>query len=149
MAHVLVAHADPRIRNTMMTALEEVGHIVVGMSDGKLALTVLRIGVTPMVALLDEQLSPFEGLDLLGMAANDHARGPLSRHHYILMSAVPDYIDIKGRELLSRLDAVVLSQPFDLDTLVEKVDEAAEKESLMGRRHPLPFRLRENNYVPG
>lgn len=142
MAHVLVAHSDEGIRDALVTAFQEVGHVAVGISDSEDALTSLWMSSGPMVALLDERLLPFGGLDLFGVAANDYADGPLSRHHYILMSTAPDLLDAKGRELVSRLDAVVLSEPFDLDSLIEMVDETPARASLIGRYRPRPFRLR-------
>lgn len=142
MAHVLVAHSDEGIREALITALQEAGHVVVGTADGELALTTLWMSTNPMVALLDERLSPFGGVMLIGVAANDYAHGPLSRHHYMLMSTAPDLLDAKGWELVSRLDVLVLSQPFDLDSLIEMVDEAPNRASLAGRYRPLPFRSR-------
>ena len=140
MVGILVAHSDEGIRDALVTAFQDVGHVVVGTSDGEQALTILWKSSGPMVALLDERLSPFGGLELFGVAANDYASGPLSRHHYILMSTAPNLLDDRGRELVSRLDAVVLSQPFDLDSLIEMVDEAVTQASLIGRHRLLPFR---------
>jgi DNA-binding NtrC family response regulator len=145
MAHVLVAHADEGVRDAVAVALrEESGHLVVAMSDGMLAIAALRHSDVPMVALMDECLLPFSGMDVFGVVANDRAAGPLARHRYILLSTWPEHIQAQGRELLARLGAHVLPLPFDLDALIQVVDEAADEGSLTERPHPLALELCTN-----
>jgi hypothetical protein len=123
----LVAHADQDLRDTVAAALREVaGRCVVATSDGVLALIALWLSDDPVVALIDECLLPFGGMDVFGMMANDQAAGHLARHRYVLLSTWPEHIPAKGRELLARLGAPVLSLPFELDELIHMVDEADE-----------------------
>jgi len=138
MAHVLVAHADYGVREVMAQALhEEAGHDVVSTVDAELALSTLWLSPRPVVALIAERLYPFSGLNILDVAAHEKWGGPLSRHRYILMSTLPQNIRMDNRRLLSRLGARVLSQPFDLDALLQMVEDAAT--GLAGRRHPWPL----------
>jgi len=124
--HVLVAHADHGIRDVVAQALhEEAEYSVVSAPDAALALSTLWLASSPMVALIDDHLSPRGGLGLLALAANDEAGGPLSRHRFIVMSTFPQTIREKGARVLSRLGARILSQPFDLDALLLMVDAAA------------------------
>ncbi len=126
MAHVLVAHADQGVRAVVAQALcEEADHDIVSTSDAALALATLWLGPRRMVALIDERLSPFNGLNILAVAANHAVSGPLSRHRYLLMSTLPHNIRAQERRLLFRLGAQVLAQPFELDTLLQMVDDAA------------------------
>jgi hypothetical protein len=123
----LVAHADEDVRDALAAALHEVAErCVVATSDSVLAIAALWLSDSPMVALLDERLLPFGGLDVFGMVAHDQAAGRLARHRYVLLSTWPEHIQAKGRELLGRLGASVLSLPFELDELIHVVDEADE-----------------------
>ena len=133
MAHVLVAHADYGVREVMAQALhEEAGHDVVSTVDAASTLSTLWFSPRPVVALIAERLYPAGGLSILDVVAHDERGGPLSRHRYILMSTLPQNIRMDKRRLLSRLGARVLPQPFDLDVLLQTVDDAAT--SLSGRR---------------
>jgi len=137
MAHVLVAHADHGVREVMAQALhEEAGHDVVSTVDATSTLSALWLSPRPVVALIAERLYPASGLSILDVAAHDGRSGPLSRHRYIVMSTLPQNIRLDKRRLLSRLGARVLSQPFDLDVLLQMVDDAAT--SLAGRRYLVP-----------
>jgi hypothetical protein len=126
-SRILVAHADEDVRDAVAAALREVaGRCVVATSDSLLAIAALWLSDGPVVALLDERLLPFGGLDVFGMVAHDLAAGRLARHRYVLLSTWPEHIQAKGRELLGRLGASVLSLPFELDELIHAVDEADE-----------------------
>jgi CheY-like chemotaxis protein len=127
MTHVLVAHSDEWVREAAVVALhEEAGHIVMGVSSSVSAIAALRLSEHPVVALLDERLPPFGGLDILNLAAIDEAGGLFARHRYVLLSTWGQGIDAEGRQLLERLDVPVLPEPFELAALIRVVDEAAE-----------------------
>jgi hypothetical protein len=117
---------------------EEAGHDVVSTVDAASTLSTLWLSPRPVVALIAERLYLAGGLSILDVAAHDERSGPLSRHRYILMSTLPQNIRTDKRRLLSRLGARVLAQPFDLDVLLQMVDDAAT--SLAGRRHLWPRR---------
>lgn len=127
MTYVLVAHADEGVREAAAVALrEEAGHVVMGASSSVSAIAALRLSERPVVALMDERLLPFGGLDILNVAAIDEAGGSFARHRYILLSTWGQGIDADGQKLLARLDVPVLLEPFELETLIRVVDEAAE-----------------------
>jgi DNA-binding NtrC family response regulator len=142
MAHVLVAHADHGVREVVAQALrEEAGHHVISVSDAAVALATLCASSSPVVALVDERLSPVDRLGgILHVASHDQAGGQFSRHRYILISALPYNLGAKERHVLSRLGAPLLSQPFELDALLQTVDDAAA--TLAGRGHPQPAQRR-------
>jgi hypothetical protein len=120
-----VAHADHDVRDAVAAALREVtGRHVVATSDGMLAIVALWLSEGPVVALVDERLLPFGGMDVFDVVASDQTAGHLSRHRYVLLSTWPEHILAKGRKLLERLGAPVLSLPFELDELIHVVDEA-------------------------
>jgi DNA-binding NtrC family response regulator len=134
MARVLVAHADEGVREAVAATLgEEAGHTVVATSDSMSAIAALWLSAGPMVALIDERLLPFGGLDVFGVVANDSAARSLARHRYVLLSTWPEHIQSHGRRLLARLGAPVLPLPFELDALIGVVDEAAE--AIVAGRH--------------
>jgi DNA-binding NtrC family response regulator len=132
---VLVAHADHGVREVVAQALREAaGHVVVSAADAMKALATLSSSARPMVALLDERLARLgRPEDILSIAAEEAAGGPLARHCYILMSTLPHRLGAKQLSLLALLGAPVLALPFDLDTLFQMVDDAGAL--LAGRSH--------------
>ncbi len=129
MAHILVAHSDHSVRAVLALALGEEGmHDVIRTSDAAITVAVLWSASTPMVALIDERLHPFDAWGIIAAAANyglDGIGGPLSRHRYILLSTSPDTVRAAKRRALSMLGARTLAMPFELETLLHIVDVAA------------------------
>jgi hypothetical protein len=104
---------------------EETPHEVSSTADAELALAALWLAPEPLVALIDERLAPFGALGILAIAANDGLDGPLARHRYVLMSTVPYNLCPTEWAPLARLHTQVLSLPFELDTLLQVVEDAA------------------------
>ena len=137
MVHVLVAHSDEEVRDTVAAALREVGgHEVLATSDGMLAIAALWLSESPMVALIDERLAPFGAIEVFGIAANDRAGGQLARHRYILLSTWPQHAATLRQNLLTRLDAPVLALPFELAALLQIVDEVHRERELRASMSP-------------
>lgn len=129
MAHVLAAHADADIHATLHAALTDEGHCVTTTNDATLALSALWICRHPLVVLLNEQLGPLSGRDVLELVAEDET-GRLSRHSYILMSMAPSraalttLTNARLAKQPRQLRVPILEQPFDLDDLYALVSQA-------------------------
>jgi CheY-like chemotaxis protein len=82
---------------------------------------VLRNADEPLVVLLDNVLPEMTGVDILTLARGDER---LARHMYIVWTASPHRIP---HDLFATPDVVVLPKPFEIDTLLARVAEAAAR----------------------
>jgi CheY-like chemotaxis protein len=124
-AHVLVVDDDRYTRDALRLALEDAGHAVMEAADGESALAVLGATSDGLVVLLDQMMPKMTGLDVLHAAARDV--GLARRHAYVLLTASPHL----GRAHLDALDGqlhvALVAKPFDLDVLLEAVEQAAQR----------------------
>ncbi len=122
MAMVLVVDDDTDIRATVRAALEDVGHTVREARDGAEAMTLLRDVPARLVALIDLRMPNVDGFALLHMVSEDWE---LSRRHaYVILSADTLSLPVV-RALRSATVVGSVTKPFELDTLLQAVDEAA------------------------
>lgn len=125
LAHVLVVDDDEPIRDTLRSVLEDAGHAVTDAPDGVAALDVLRASPHRMVVLLDLRVPGMDGAGLLGTVAGD--RGLATQHAYILMTANLQTLTLSFANLLTTLSVPVLRKPFDLDVVLDTVEQAAAR----------------------
>lgn len=125
LAHVLVVDDDEPIRDTLRSVLEDAGHAVTDAPDGVAALDVLRASPHRMVVLLDLRMPGMDGAGLLGTVAGD--RTLATRHAYILMTANLQTLTLSFANLLTTLSVPVLRKPFDLDVVLDTVEQAAAR----------------------
>jgi CheY-like chemotaxis protein len=122
MATVLVADDDTGIRAAVRAALEDAGHTVREAGDGTEALAALRAERAHMVALIDLCMPRVDGFALLQMVTEDWELA--RRHAYVLFSA--DTRSLPVVEALRSATVVAsLAKPFEIEALLNAVDEAA------------------------
>jgi CheY-like chemotaxis protein len=123
--NVLVVDDDEAIRETLRIVLEDAGYNVSEAGDGMTALRVLRTSRDSMVVLLDLMMPGLDGAGLLGTVANDHRLAECFA--YVLVTANDKTLPLAFANLLKNLDVPVVSKPFDVDRLLEVVEEAAKR----------------------
>ncbi len=122
---VLVVDDDDAIRETLRFALEDAGYHVLEAADGLAALRLLRTTSERMIVLLDLMMPSLDGAGVLGAAAGDARLS--SQFAYILVTANTKTFTLAFANLLTNLRVPVITKPFDVDTLLEAVREAAAR----------------------
>jgi two-component system chemotaxis response regulator CheY len=125
MTWVLVADDDQAIRETIELVLKDAGHSVLQAADGAEALEMLRTSDQRMVVLLDQLMPRMDGINVLRAVAGD--RKLAHAHGYVLVSGVSHVLSEDERVILTQAHAGVLPKPFDLDELLEVVDQTAQR----------------------
>ncbi|HEV8191121.1 MAG TPA: response regulator [Ktedonobacterales bacterium] len=123
--HVLVVEDDDDIRETMADLLEQVGYDVDEARDGGRALERLRESAGGMVVLLDLNMPGMDGRHLLRIVANDEHLS--TRHAFIIVTASQKTFPLDFATLLSDLRVPILTKPFDIDQLLERVRQAEQR----------------------
>lgn len=123
MARVLIVDDDHDIRASVRELLEAEGHEVYEAPDGLEALQLLRQETQPLVVLLDLVMPRLDGIAVLQAIAEDQA---LARSHaYVIFSVSPQRA--LPADLLSQVGASVMEKPFDLDALLDIVEQSARR----------------------
>jgi CheY-like chemotaxis protein len=122
MARVLVVEDDVMLRETVATLLEDTGHEVLLAGDGVAAVDALLISPNPLVVLLDLIMPHMCGDAVLRLVGEGES--PLSRHEYILMTALSHALPAECSQLLRELNVPVVGKPFTVDGLLSAVETA-------------------------
>ena len=120
MARILVAEDDPSVRAFVVSALTMKGHEVVAEEDGGLAAETVDAEAGRFDLLLSDIKMPI--MDGIGLALHVAAKFPDIT--IVLMTGFADQ-----RERAHGLDALiydVITKPFTLADLLQKVDDALE-----------------------
>jgi len=136
MARVLVVDDDTGIRETLGEALRAAGHEVGEAADGETAMRVLRDSPCRLIVLLDIMMPRVSGFDVLAEIVRDDTLA--RRHACIVVTAYPRALPpLATANRLSALDIPmpILAKPFDLDTLLAIVSDAAVR---LLQTSPLP-----------
>lgn len=123
MIHTLIVDDDRAIRESLRLALESEGYDVAEAADGRVGLEALRASLDPLVALVDLRMPRLDGEGLLREALADEALA--KRHAYMLITANYHTLSRDVLNTLAQLSAPIVPKPFDLDTLLETVQELA------------------------
>ena len=121
---VLVVDDDREIRESLVWLLADAGYGVCQAETGRGALTILRDSAFPVVVLLDYRMPVMDGEAVLRAVA---ASADLMRHAYVLLTAERAVVTRGVEQLLAQISAPVIEKPFDLDTVLQVVDAAAQK----------------------
>lgn len=121
--HVLVVEDDRDIRDAVVFLLRDAGYTVYEASDGKPAIERLHAAQERLVVVLDMVMPGLDGVAVLRAVAAHDALA--TRHAFILMSANEE--KLPPPTLVTQVQAVVVLKPFDIDTLLAAVDEAAAR----------------------
>ncbi|MCF6344646.1 MAG: response regulator [Devosiaceae bacterium] len=124
MARILVAEDDDNVRSFVVRALEMKGHEVLEAEDGGLAQEVLNQQNGQFDLLLSDIKMPV--MDGIGLSLFAGAQFP--NITILLMTGFADQ-----RERASGLDSLiydVIAKPFNLASLLEKVEDALNKKPI-------------------
>lgn len=124
MTRVLIVDDDQDIREVVRFILEDANYDVLEAGDGNTALQMLRANnQAPMVVLLDLLMPQPNGIDVLKAIVADP---PLCRHVYLLLTADNTALRQQAESLLAQLSAQIITKPFDVVTLLDMVEHAAQ-----------------------
>ena len=118
---ILVVDDDRSIRETLRVVLQDEGYSVLEAEDGQVALNVLQASSQPMVVLLDLRMPVLDGTGVLSYVAANPRLANL--HAILLITANRDSIADKTAQLLQQLQVPIIPKPFDLDALIEIVEQ--------------------------
>jgi CheY-like chemotaxis protein len=119
---VLVVDDDAEIQEILALLLGDAGYEVISARDGAAALALLRRDPRGWVVLLDWMMPVMDGQATLeAIASDDDVQCCTS---IILMTAGARTLSLPLVRLLGQLDVGYLAKPFDLDSLLELVDDA-------------------------
>lgn len=124
MTRVLIVDDDSAIREVLRETLEEEGYVVDESADGVACLAALRASQEGMVVLLDQLMPKLDGTGVLRALRKE----PLlaSRHMFILLTARSRVSTPVGKDP-NALVVSLVRKPFDLETLLEAVAQAAKR----------------------
>ena len=125
MAWVLIVDDDEPIRESLQDALHDAGYAIVKVGDGEDALDVLRASPYQAVVLLDLMMPGMNGRSVLHILENDPVLA--NRHAWIVMSADHEALARIPEALRERLALTVVKKPFDIDELLARVAQRAER----------------------
>lgn len=123
---VLIVDDDPWIRESLTFLLSEAGFETLTASDGVEALDTLLVSEGRLVVLLDLLMPKMTGFEVpTHIAHDDHLA---TQHGYITSSAKASTANRIGPHfvaLLQRLNIPFIARPFDIDALLQVVEEIA------------------------
>ena len=125
MTQVLVIDDSYTLRQLIRATLEPAGYRILEAADGEEGLAALRSSLEPLVVLLDYQMPNMDGMQVL--QAVGETGGQLLSHDYIVISANQATFPSVFIDLLRHLSIRVLPKPFERETLLATVEQAAER----------------------
>lgn len=123
--HVLVVEDDSSIRQTVAFVLDVAGYSVHEAPNGRFAMQQLHISTDRLVVVTDWLMPGMDGRQLLEAVAVQEELA--TRHVYILMTAFVQRLPPDFAALLAQLQVMVIAKPFDIDTLLAAVAQAATR----------------------
>lgn len=124
-ARVLVVDDDHSIRETLRLLLEDAGYQVAEACNGVEALALLRGERASYITLLDLRMPQLDGAGMLGIVAEDPDL--TRRHSFIVMTADARAMSHIFTDHLTRLSVPLLAKPFDIDDLLDLVEQAERR----------------------
>lgn len=121
--HVLIVDDDIDIRETLRMFLEDEAYTVLEAGDGLAALELGQTNSSPLIMLLDFMMPRLDGMGVLRVAATDPL---LTRHGYIIMTALHRTESDELHQLRNHLHINSVTKPFDLDNLSATVAAMAD-----------------------
>ncbi len=121
----LVVDDDASVRFSVRMTLEDAGYRVAEAANGEQALEWLRATPERVVVILDLQMPGLNGRQV--METVEEQEGLAQRHAFLLLTANANTLPLSFVDLLTRLRTPVIAKPFDLDRLLEAVEDAANR----------------------
>lgn len=125
MTHVVVVDDSKTFRLLLRSLLEPEGYSTSEASDGLEALDTLRTCTDRVIVLLDYRMPNMDGWQVL--QAVEEAGAPLTSHEYIVVSGELSTFPLEAVDLLRHLSIRTLPKPFEKQTLISAVAQAAER----------------------
>ncbi|HEX9036708.1 MAG TPA: response regulator [Ktedonobacterales bacterium] len=123
---ILIVEDDDGIRETLRALLDDAGYRVVdALADGQRALQRLRASSERLVVLLDLLLPGVGGQQVVEAIVADPALA--TRHALVIATAQSRTMPRSLVTALAQLQAPILQKPFDIDTALKLVAEAARR----------------------
>lgn len=144
-ARVLVVDDDRAIRETIRIILEDEGYEVVDARNGAEALEILRESPEPLVVLLDLMMPKLDGAGVLRMVAEDPSLK--RRHAYVLITADVHAASLFFQQQLAHLNVPVIQKPFDIDSVLDVVEQMAQRLSEIEEEEISQFSLNSSLQV--
>ena len=119
---VLVVDDDAEIQEVLRLMLGDAGYEVMSARDGAAALALLRHDPRGWVLLLDWMMPVMDGQATLEAIAREEELRCCNA--FILMTAGVRTLPLPLVRLLGHLEVGYLAKPFELDTLLDMVDDA-------------------------
>lgn len=130
MTTILVVDDELPIREALVLSLKEEGYHVLAAANGEQALALLNPSAVPMIILLDRMMPVLSGdYLLLALAASSTL---CQRHRIIVMTAHRSGISEMVKHAMQKLDALLVTKPFDLYALLRLINHVAR---LMPQEH--------------
>ncbi|HEV7126733.1 MAG TPA: response regulator [Ktedonobacterales bacterium] len=124
MVQLLVIDRDDAIRETLVNLFEDAGYAVVAAASAAAALAFLRSHPDRVVVLFDAGVPGRESDGFFSAVA---ANGELARRHaYLCMTTNQEKLPPDLRAMLRSWAIPILSKPFDIESLLTAVAEAAQ-----------------------
>lgn len=128
--HVLIVDDDEEIRATIRAVLEDSDYEILEAPDGLVALEILRGASRPLVVLSNHNMPRLDGPGLFSFVMNDSQLA--RRNAFIYMTAGNRVIPPSLSHDLTRLQVPVLRKPFDIDELLELIEDAEQRLQSIG-----------------
>lgn len=124
-ARVLIIEDDESTRETVRLILTEEGYDVREATNAMDGHALLLASQEPLVVVLDYRLPALDGCDLLDIIAQDEQLR--EQHAIVMMSASPKHTEDDCGDTLADLAVPVLGKPFDIDELLDAIQEAQQR----------------------
>jgi CheY-like chemotaxis protein len=126
MKHVLVIDDEVQTRHYLAALLSDEGYTVQEVGDGHEGLAFLRGAPYSYVVLLDYLMPNFNGFDVLNVAYGEP--GMFEHHSFIMMTSLAGRIvPVELAIFMTRLDIPLLHKPFDVDEVLQAVDDSWQR----------------------
>lgn len=122
---VLIIEDDESTREAVRHILIEEGYDVREATNAMDGHALLLASQEPLVAVLDYRLPALDGCDLLDIIAHDQQLR--EQHAFVMMSASPKRAEDDCGDTLTELEVPVLGKPFDIDELLDAIQEAQQR----------------------
>lgn len=125
MAHVLIVDDNTSTRRMLAELMELEGHTATEAGDGLIGLMVLSSTLHPLVVIMSHLMPVMTGAEAMALVADDPELAAF--HEYIFVTACPYECCFALVNVLLPHPAPYVQRPFQPDTLVGAVHEAARR----------------------
>ena len=122
---VLVVDDDEPTRQAVRVLLEDAGYTVVEAADGIECLEILRRQREHCVVIVDMVMPRLDGAGVVRAVALD--RKLRRKTALILLTATRLSLQLTLSRMLTTLSTPIILKPFDIDVLLEAVEQAAKR----------------------